>query len=785
MVLYNLKLAARILYRQKFYGIITILGFALGIAVFLFISIYILDHYSYDRWVDKRDRIYRLEKADWAVLGTAYGPFMVRTLPEVENAARVSAGRHHSVLQHKDDLFSVNNIVFADSTITDIFSFSFIAGDPESALTNPRSIVLTKSLSQTIFRTTDVMGNVLRFNDMENLVVTGVIEDVDHFHIETAGLMPFHLLDEFYHDDENFLNHWGNWNFLTYVLVAPNTDIEHLENKVNEIFYEEILATLGVEVERDFFLRPLSDVYFADDIKHVSPTLSGNKQTVRIFVAVAVFILLIAVVNFINLSTARSSLRAREVGVRRLLGSHRKNLVMQFLSESVLITTLAVILALVFVETGLPWFKSFADVSLHFIDIGFLSMAGILIAGTIIVGVFAGIYPSIYFTSFQPVDVLKGQTIRGKKGAFFRKALITFQFVISIILITSTIVISGQLRYMQEKDLGIRLEDNVVFSLNQQIFPRRDAFKSRLTEHHGISDIALSSQFPGQITWQESAMGNSDESKQYTMMTVDAEYLSMMGIEPLAGRIFSRDYPSDHQESIVLNEQAVRYFEYEGSYEDVVGQSFDNGLRIIGVVPDFHFNSLHNTIAPLVILWNDERSYNATVNINSRHFAGAISYIETVWHEFAPAIPFEYNILEEMFDRNYKHEKQLNTIFKIFSVFAIVIACLGLFGLSSFMAERRTRELALRKVMGADMSKLVFLLLKDFLKLVALAFVIAAPISWLFLTDWLDNFPYSISITAMPFIIAAVVAVSITMITVSYHAIRASLVNPGNVLKYE
>lgn len=338
---------------------------------------------------------------------------------------------------------------------------------------------------------------------------------------------------------------------------------------------------------------------------------------------------------------------------------------------------------------------------------------------------------------------------------------------------------------MQEKDLGMRLEDNITFQHNQHTFPRREVIESRLVEHHAIEGVARSSQLPGRITWQESAMGNSDENKQYTMMTVDDKYLSMMGIEPIAGRIFSNDYPSDHMEGIILNERAVKYFEYEGTYEDVIGQPFDEGLRIVGVVPDFHFNSLHNAIPPLVILWNEQRSYNATVKINSNHFSDAVNHIEKVWYEFAPASPLEYSVLTDTFDENYKAEKQLNKLFVIFSVFAIAIACLGLLGLSSFMAERRTRELALRKVMGADMSKLVFLLLKDFLKLVALAFVIALPISWFLLNDWLDSFAYRTLLSTMPFIIAALVTVLITVITVLYYAVRASMVNPGKVLKYE
>ncbi len=789
MILYNFILALRNLKRQLFYSAINILGFALGIAVFFFIAVYIVDQVAYDRWVEKSDRIYRLEKGEWAATGSAFGPFMQLKYPEVEAAARVIPGSRGTLLQYGETTFPGNRIMFADSTIFDIISFNFIAGNPATALTEPHSIVLTESLAVTIFGTThNVIGRVLRIHDMMPLQVTGLIEDIRHFHIPGNAIVPFHLMAEFYPDTENILDNWGGWNYITFVLLAYNTDIAHLEEKINDAFYEEVREEFGMELDKDFFLRPLKDIYFANEVRHEPPILHGNKQNVRMFLAIAVFILLIAIVNFINLSTARSSLRSREVGIRRLLGSHRGSLVLQFLTESVVITTFAVVLALVLLEAGLPWFNDFADTSFRLRDMNLPAILGLLLLSSTIVGVFSGIYPALYLTAFVPVDVIKGDVVRGKRGAFFRKALIIFQFLISVSLIIATMVIYRQLTYMQEKESGMDMEQVLVVGLNQQVFPRWEAFQQQLMEYPGVTDVALSAQLPGSITWQETANVNDMGDRQYTLMPVNANYPAMMELELLAGRLFSEDYQSEAGNAVLFNEQAVRYFGYEGSYEEVVGKPFNdafNSYRIIGVVRDFHYNSLHNPIGPLVILWTETSLNFANIRVNANNIPEAISHIEKVWKEFSPVIPFEYFFLDDVFLSHYDQDKQLSHIFMIFSVFAILIACLGQFGLASFMAERRMREMAVRKVMGARMSNLVLLMLKDFLKLVGVAFLLAAPLSVYFLHEWLDTFPYRISLSWLPFAISLLMALAVTVITVSYHAIRVSNVNPGTVLKYE
>lgn len=786
MLLYNFILALRNLQRQRFYSAINILGFAMGIAVFFFISVYILDQFAYDRWVDNAESIYRLEKGPWAATGTAYGPFMLREFPEVENMARVAPAGRNSLLQHGDDFFPGNKVIFADSTFFDIFSFHFLAGIPSDALKDPHSIVLTESLAETIFGTTqNVVGRTVRYADMMPLKVTGLIRDIRHFHMPANAIVPFHLLPEFYPGDETFLYQWGAWNYATFTVLAPHTDIPQLEAKINDAFYEEIQAVWGITTDKDFFLRPLKDIYFANDIKHEMPVLHGSMQNIKLFLAIAGFILLIAIVNFINLSTARSSLRSREVGIRRLLGSHRSSLILQFLTESVIITGLAVILALVILETGLSWFNRFTGVSFQLGDLGFYAIIGLLAVSSIVVGVFSGIYPSLYLTSFVPVEVLKGGGTKGRKGAFFRKALIIFQFVISISLIIATMVIRAQLGYMQQKESGLNMENTLVLNLNQHVFPRWEAFKQELAKNPGIIEAALSAQVPGTITWQESADENDLGSQQYTLMPVSAEYPHMMGLELLAGRLFSRQNISDPGNVVLMNEQAVRYFGYEETYDEIIGLPFDNNFRIAGVVRDFHYNSMHNPIGPLVILYDERRVNYANIRIDGNKLQDAIRHIEAVWLEFCPSIPLEYRFMDAVYQSGYDSDRQLSEIFMIFSAFAILIACLGLFGLASFMAERRMREMAVRKVMGASMTDLVRLLLRDFLKLVLLAFVFSAPLSWYFLTDWLGSFPYRTGITLLPFAIALMVAVAITILTVSYHAIKVSTVNPGLVLKYE
>jgi putative ABC transport system permease protein len=788
MSLINIQLALRVLYRQRFYTAINILGFALGIAVFLFISLFILDQRSYDRWHEHSRQVYRLEKGDWALLGTAYGPFMARNIPETQAMARILTLHIHQAFGYEDKLFTFHDVIFADSTVFDIFSFHFLAGDPQQALTSPASVVITESMANTIFNRTDVVGQVLRYDDEHDMLVTGVIRDVKHSHIRVNAILPFHLLTSIY--QQTSLDHWGGWNYMTYVRLQPGTDVPLLEKKLNDVFVQEMLARFGQEPDRDFFLRPLRDIYFADDVKHVGATASGQRQTVQLFLAVALFILLIAVVNFINLSTARSALRAREVGIRRLMGSHRRSLVLQFLTESVLITALAVVLALVVMETAMPWFRSFAGISLSLGDLGAGFLVLVMLAGTLAIGLLSGIYPSMYLTAVAPVQALKGSTLKGRRGAFFRKVLIVFQFVISLVLITATLVISNQLRYMKSRDLGITLDHKVLIRLEQNTHQRWDAFRTALKEHPGIINIGRSAQVPGYITWQESAMGNSPESKQFTFMQVNAEFLPMMGVEVVAGRLFSRDYPSEHMHGVILNEQALRYFEYRGSPEDAIGQPFrsnlfDHELHIVGVAKDFHYNSLQNPIAPLVILWNDHGSYNVTVEIDPARYQQAVTHMEKVWMEFAPGTPFVIHSIGGLFMEFYQDEDQLQHIFAIFSGLAVFIACLGLLGLSSFMAERRQAEMAVRKVLGAGMFNLAGLLFKDFLILLGLALLIATPLSWVLLTRWLQEFPYHISVGIAPFAIAASITLAITMLTVSWHAVKVALVAPGQALKYE
>lgn len=786
MLLYNIILAIRNLQRQKFYSAINILGFALGIAVFFYIAVYILDQYAYDRWVEKSERIYRLEKGEWAATGTAFGPFLLREFPEVENMARISSGRRGILLQHGDVSFPRNHVLFADSTVFDIFSFSFLEGNPATALTEPRSIVLTESLAEKIFGTTShVIGRTLRIADRMPVRVTGLIEDILHFHLPGNALIPFHLLAEFYPEDDDFLYQWGSWNYSTFLLMTPGADMAHFETKINDAIFKEMQEAFGIETERDFFVRPLQDIYFANDIRHEPPVLHGSKQNVGMFLAVSLFILLIAVVNFINLSTARSSLRAKEVGIRRLLGSHRSSLIMQFLTESVVITAFSVLLALVILETGLPWFNQFAETSFRLGDMEFYNIVFLLALSSLVVGLFSGIYPALYLTSFIPVKVLKGETTRGQKGAFFRKALIVFQFVISVSLITATLVINDQLQYMQKEESGLDMDNTLVLNLNQHILPRWETFSNQLSAHPDVVATSLSAQLPGTVTWQESADVNDLGAQQYTLMPVNAEYPAMMGVDLLAGRLFSREYQSEERVAVLLNEQAVGYFGYEGRYEDIVNQPFTNSFQVVGIVRDFHYNSLHNPIGPLVILWDDARLNFAHVKMSGNNTAGVISHIETVWSEFSPSFPFEYQFLTDVYMAAYEKDRQLSQIFMIFSGFAIMIACLGLFGLASFMAERRLREMAVRKVMGAGMKDIVMLMLKDFLKLVALAFVIATPLTWHYLQEWIHTFPYHTHITVVPFLISLAFALAITIITVSYHAIRVSNVSPGMVLKHE
>jgi putative ABC transport system permease protein len=781
MTLHNFRISIRNLIRQKYYTLINILGFGLGITVFAFVCIYVIDQHLYDRWIEKRDHIYRLEADDWAIQGTFQGPYLAERIPGIEASCRIDLYTlSQADFRVGDQLVPVGEVIMADSNFFELFPARFIAGIPENALSEPRSVVLTRKQAEILFGKTDVVGQTLQYGSAYTLQVTGVIEDIRHFHIPLNAIVPFPFLAELTGDPES-LRRFDSWNFFTFFLMHPTADIKETEARINQTMQDYFMGLAGEEFPLTYHLRPLPDIFFAEDLAYEPPIRHGSRRTVRSFALLAVIVLVIAVINFVNLSTARAATRSKEVGVRKLLGSPRKKLISQFLMESVLTTAMAVLIAMVLIETFLPRFNSMAGTVFETADLGLGAVIAFLLAGILVVGFLSGIYPAIYMTAFQPLSTLKGERTRGKKGVLFRKILIVFQFTVSIALIAATMLVNAQINYMKGQELGFEKENVVYFMAPPN--SRKEAFKAAIQEHPGVLGVSFSNAVPGYITWQDGASVNGIR-KQHTFLPVYHDYLKMMGIEPLAGRHFDPNLRSEHLQVIMINEAAVNFFELKGSYEEILGQEI-NGRRIIGIIPDFHFNSLQQQIGPLVVCWYENVSGRVSVKTAGDDVPGLMEHLEEVFYSFIPNRHFQPYSLEQEFDRNYQEEERFGSIILVFSGFAIFIACLGLFALASFMAEQRSREIAVRKVLGAGMVRIIVMLLGEFYVLVGIGFLIGAPLAWTLMQRWLNSFAYRTDMDIVPIIAGGIVALIITTVSVSYHAVRVSLANPADALKYE
>ncbi len=784
-IFHTFKIGLRSLLREKFYTLLNILGFALGITVFAFVSIYVIDQYLYDRVHEDADRTYRLEASmeagEWALTGTMQGPYLQETYPEVEQVLRINSFMFSQSDVIVDEVpFHIPDIIIADTTFFDFFQVKFIHGNPRYALNDKYSLVITRRQAETIFGHTDVIGETVTMMGRMPLNITGVIENPMHTHLPYEAIAPIEVWEDF-SNNENVLYSFGQWNNFTFLRLQPGTNVQDLEDKINKDFKRLLFEMVGGDIEADYYLRPLKDIYFADEVAFQPAVNLGNRRTVNAFALIAIFVLGIAVINFVNISTARAFNRAKEVGVKKLLGSTRPKLMFQFLVESVLTTAFAVLLSLALFEVFFPGFRDLTGTNLHLMDLG-LPMAVVIVAlGVLAVGFLSGIYPSLYLTAFQPAAVLKGQKIPGKGGALFRKLLIVFQFAVSVALISGTLIVFQQIAHMKDQPLGLDMANVVFFDFD--LADRKDAFREATMEHPDVVEVSFSNAVPGGVQWQESAEVRGVR-KQINFLPVHANYLPMLGIEPIAGRHFDPNMRSEHREVVIINEYAVNYLELEGSYEEIIGQEV-NENKIVGIVPDFHFNSPHQALGPLVISWDEYSSFKASVRMSGHNTAEVMAHLEAVNREFMPHRTFRAQFLDNFFNRHYADEERFGTIVLLFAAFALLIACLGLFGLASYMVGQRTREVSIRKVMGAASGRIYLLLLKDFLKLFAIGFILALPVTWFFMDNWLGTFPYTIRIGLTPFLLGGLFAVIITILTVSYHALKLSQTNPAEALKHE
>lgn len=769
----------RSLFKEKGFAIINMAGLSVGIAATIIILLYITDQLSYDQFNEKKDRVYRVENKKWAILGTKYGPVLKNQFPEIEAYVRFDNFKRDALFSYEDKDLYVDNFIYADSGIFKTFSFNMIYGNPDKAFSDPYSIVLTETYATNFFGDGNPVGKVLTFHHSHDFKVTGVIEDVDHFHMDIGAIGNFACLADL-RNDEDFFNRWSTWNHPTYVLLNKNHNAAELEKKINNYFSDKALWTEEGK-EPDFMLRPLTDVYFEREMEVVS-NKRGNMNMIVTFTAIAAFILLIACFNFINLSTAKALRRAKEVGIRKVSGATKEQLITQFLGESFFMVLASAILALILVEISLPAFNVIVKGNLH-IEYS-LPVILYIVAGILTVTLLAGIYPSFYLTRFRPVEVLKGDVTKGKKGGLFRKSLLVVQFTISIALIASSIIVHRQLGYISNYDIGFNKDHIVMFRMNKDQKSNLKSFRNELMASTDITQVSFANQPQGNVRWTNS-LEIDGEAIRYKFAPVDPYHIDIMGINLLQGRDFQPDSESDKNNAFILNETAVKAF---GLEEPVVGQTLgrhDRKVKIIGVVEDYHYNSLHETIEPLVLGWQPRWLSMAYVKVNGKNLQQGLRDLEEVWMDFSPSFPVKYSFLDEQFEELYRTEKRMASIFIYFAGLAVFIAALGLFGLAAFSVGQKRKEIGIRKVLGAPVSRIISKLIKDFTVYAVVANIIAWPVAWYFMEQWLNNFAYAYKINGIAFLLAAVITLFIAVATVFYQSWQSARTNPVDTLRYE
>jgi putative ABC transport system permease protein len=788
-----LRTAFRNLWRHRGFSLLNIIGLTIGMVAFFLIFLYVRFELSYESMFSKADRTYRVvadiktptETINASVPAWAVPMHMRAEFQEVETATRAMID---DWMISKGDLhFHEMEAIDADSTFFSIFDYPFLKGNPKTALTNPNSIVLTESAAKKYFGNADPMGQQLLLGmDKKPAVVTGVIKDMPD-NTRLKGTMVVSMTTFIQPGSNGLDNQWGNYGPYAFVLLKPGVNARALEAKLpaflekmngSEMHQQKMIPTLYLERLRDVYLRSTRD-----------GSKTGNITNVYIFSIIGAFILLIAGINFVNLTTARSTERAREVGIRKVAGAGRGQLARQFIGESVILCLLSYLLA---VGCTLLLLSPFNNLAGKTINPGVFPPAGdllILLGVAIFIGIAAGVYPALVLSGFQPVAVLKGRFATGGKGSILRKSLVVIQFTIATGLIIGTLVVYNQLSYMRSQDLGF--DKNQKLIVDTQGDSTKLVLKEEVGRLPGVVSTAMAGSVPGggdngAYSQIENVKGDMQIAN-LDLYFVDFDYIPQLKIKVVAGRPFSRQFMTDTTHAMMLNEAAVKLFGY-ATPEQAIGKKFQQWGRegtIVGVVKDFHFRSLQEVIKPLSIRIEPRGCGLLSINVDAGHIPATVAAVEREWKKLVPDKPFTYYFLDEFFDKQYRSEDRFGTLFLYFAGLAIFISCLGLMGLASYSTVQRTKEIGVRKVVGASVGQIVFLLSREFLALVLLAFVVSAPIAWWLIHGWLKGFAYRVPVYWWIFAIAGLLAALIAIATVSFQAVKAALVNPVNSLRSE
>ena len=800
-----LKIALRNMLRYKFYSMINVIGLAVGIACCLLIMLYIQHELSYDRYHEKADRIYRLAVSldfggsggEIAVVGAPTAAALVNDYPEVLDATRFqSTGNWY--IRYGETTFKETRLVYTDANVFDVFTIPLLQGDPKTALAEPNTIVISETMADKYFGMDDPLGKTLNLDATTDYEVTGVFREIPsntHFHYDFFASMAT--------IEHNLPTIWLSLNWNTYIVLKEGADAEALEAKFPEMAkkycepefqrfvnasWEEVMESGG---RLDFYLQPVTKIHLHSDLLGELEPNSDIKY-VYIFSVIVFFILVIACINFMNLSTARSANRAREVGIRKVVGSLRSQLVRQFLAESVVLSVIALFIAVLLVGLTLSRFNDLAgkELSIRSLTNNVILFSFFLMI--VFVGLIAGTYPAFFLSAFKPVTVLRQKLGSGVRGRWMRRALVVFQFTMSIVLIIGTIVVFKQLKYVQNRKLGFDKEQVFIlhdaFILGSQI----ESFKNELLQNPEIVSGTVSGYLPVTSDRSLNAVipeGRQEETTPIQTWWVDFDYVKTLGLEIVEGRDFSRALSTDSS-AVIINEAAAKHFGWDEPLGKTIGSfvAVDTPViakfTVIGVVRDFHYESLRNQIGPFAMFIGRSTGL-ISFRLKTENLSEIIRFIEDKWNAFAPGQPLEYSFLDDRFDEMYRAEQRIGRIFGIFAALAIFVGCLGLFGLAAFTAEQRTKEIGIRKVLGASISGIVLLMSKEFFTWVVVANIVAWPIACIVMNKWLQGFAYRTSITVWTFALSAILALIVALLTVSYQAIKAARSNPVDSLKYE
>ncbi|QEC66812.1 FtsX-like permease family protein [Panacibacter ginsenosidivorans] len=791
-----LRVALRNFVKDKWYSLLNILGLTIGITFSLFLIFYIKDELSYDKYNEKADRICRInayvkepekDTMKWAITPFPMAQALSKDYPEVEEAVRLwNNGK--TMLKNGSQRFYDEKIYYADSNIFRVFTHKFIEGNAQTALVSPNSLVLTQSLAIKYFGNSgSYVGKTLENASGDIYKVTAVIKDVPkNSHLIFNALISRSSLPA------NFANNWGGFGFYTYVLLKPNVNVAAFEKKLAPV-YDKYLASIFSQfnIKMRFGAQPITSIHLHSDMVN-EPEDLGSMSYIYIFSAVAFFMLLIACINYMNLTTARSARRAKEIGIRKVTGSSKRQLVMQFLVESILTALFALLLSIGFIALFLPTFNTIAGKFISFTTLFQPDMQFILLGVIVFVGIAGGSYPAFYLSKFNPVYVLKGSLSKGSSNVALRRALVVVQFSISMIMLICTWVVYGQMSYLRNKDLGFNKDQvlTVAANSNKDLSSNIRSFKDEVRNNPHVVAVSTAQGVPGSgipfnLFSVETKNGYVDKGVD-VYFGADEDFFKTLGIKIVKGRNFSG--LSDTLRSVIVNENMAKEYGWGdnaiGKKIKFAGDTSGFYLEVIGVVKDFNQKSLYNPITPLMFLYRPTNNV-IQIKLDAKNIDAGIASIEKSWNKYFPDLAFEYTFLDQDFNSQYAADQKRGKIFTAFSILTILITCLGLLGLIAFTTQQRQKEISIRKVMGANISQIIPLITRNFVALVGLSCLIAFPVAWYFMNNWLKIFPYNTGLSIMPFLLSAATVLLITMLTVTFHTMRAALANPVKALKTE